>query len=396
MSGVSSHVYMGVIAATLDALFLENRGALWAAALESGADASRCDDLVQQSLLIAWERRVSFPNRRAFIAWARRTIRFTAFAENRRRRPEAAAEESSGRVAADDVETVATLCVRVESRNPDEDIQLLACFVLHTFFDFGVRYLAYVAEMPKSTLDRRFDAIRARAAMGDATHSRRAAELLVRVAQGLVREKLMARRERTAREVYAMPRELLLRALAMDGAARTTVLASMAWCISYIFRRCAADAEMARERDSLHAQLTDRRHSFVTAAEYMRVRSLPDARPEDWRAVLDQVEETPTMHGTGVHIMSIEAVHGWGAAHAALRGRVPPSRMRHSFYLNYLAAHYSLKSGQPRIASRHFDGILDFYCPEYFGDHVRERRGVCNDRWRLGGLSFDGPAPLLA
>ncbi len=396
MNRVSSHVYMGVVAATLDSLFVENRGALWAAALESGADASRCDDLVQQSLLIAWEQKVSFPNRRAFIAWARRTIRFTAFAENRRRRPEAEVGEPPGVVAADDVETVATLCAQVASRNSEEDIQLLACFVLHAFFDFTVRYLAYVAEMPKSTLDRRFDAIRARTALGDATQSARAAELLVRVAQGLVREKLMAHCERTAREVYAMPRELLLRALATDVAARTMVLASMAWCISYIFRRCPPDAEMTRERDSLHAQLTDRQHGFVIAAEYMRVRSLPVARPEDWRAVLDQVEAKPGMHGTGVHIMSIEAVHGWGAAHAALQGRVSPSRMRHSFYLNYLAAHYSLKSGQPRIASRHFDGILDFYCPEYFGDHVREMRGVCNDRWRLGGLSFEGPAPLLA
>src|SRR6185295_12359526 len=149
----------------LEGLVEQYRPALHALARRWVKDPDRCDDLIQESLLLSWKKKVAFTDPRAFLAWSRETLRYLAFAEQRsRQRPEQAPVPAPA--AGDAADEVLDCAVRVARLNPGEPPRILSVFILHTVFHLGVRYLSYVLEMPKSTVARKLEAIRERMARG--------------------------------------------------------------------------------------------------------------------------------------------------------------------------------------------------------------------------------------
>jgi DNA-directed RNA polymerase specialized sigma24 family protein len=384
----------------LEQLHEQYRPALHALARRWVKDADLREDLVQESLLLSWKKKLSFSDPRAFLAWSRETLRYLAFARNRASRRPLAPPPSPA--APDPAEEVLSCAFRVARLCPDENPRLLAAFLMHSVFQVGVRYLGYVLEVPKSTVARKFEALRDRmaAAPWDApAPEAHAVRVVEELSFGLVRERLMAVECRSAKETCGFANELLWKALARVPSAQPRLLCGIVQNISYSFRRCPPDPVLEDERARLRGLLDDltagdeRGRSMRMGSEYMVLRSTPDAPREAWVELLPRCAERPPWPGM---VTAIEQAHGWEQARSYLLGHFRRSEIDHSFYLSYLAASYALRRGEPRVAHRHLTQIREFYCPEYFQEHVDGLREACVAAWHDGGVPIREPSRLLA
>lgn len=393
MGSETAVVYLRV--EPLDQLFSRFRPALLAEGFRRTGSAEDAEDLAQETYVTAIRRAPVFESASAFLAWSRETVRRHAADRRRRLRrvPDPAPPDRRTSGATD----LLDLALHAAELNPHESADAVACFIMHTSLGTGLRYLTYVLEEPRTTIARRFEGMKAR--MGaSAIAAVDPIDVVNRLCDNLVRERLMDPRPGDAEAVVALPRELTLAALERWPQAQHRLAAQAVRNLAYVFRRYPAGPALSRELDEWRRSMKAGTGSRTAelAARYMLLRSADSADRSEWKRLHDELAAHPGYRAHPSRITAAGFAEGWTAAASLLRSLVPAGRVRRSFYLSFLAADFALREGRPRVAARHLEDIEESYCPGLLRPEVERRRERCRAAWRAGGSPVEERLPLLA